>query len=259
MICLIICHFNDPHLPYAVASLKNQSQKIRIYLVDDGSRPEFKKMFAHFRGIEVEEIPKNKGIGYARDLGLSHALRTGCVFIGFLDSDGIAHPSFVEKAVERLKNNRKLLGVSARKGLANPKVRIAKVKYRYKIYKKDSFQLDCSLFKAEAFKDRRILDRRSGEDSVLIQSFREDELSKLEVPYFHFERESVQTFFRDEFYGAYYGYRANLTRTIFQILITPYSSLKMILENHWILEGLLFPFRQFVWLVGFLLGFDVQR
>jgi glycosyltransferase involved in cell wall biosynthesis len=251
---MIICHFNDLHLPYAVASLKNQSQKVNIFLVDDGSRSEFKRIFAHFRGIEVEEIPKNKGIGYARDVGLSRALQTGCDFVGFLDSDGIAHPRFVEKAVERLKNDRKLLGVAAKKGLANPQVRIAKVKYRYKIYKKDSFQLDCSLFKAKALSNLRIVDRRSGEDSVLIQSFKEDELSKIDLPYFHFERESVQEFFRDEFYGAYYGCKFNVKKMLTQLLVTPYSSLKMILINHWVLEGLFFPFRQFVWALGFLLA-----
>jgi glycosyltransferase involved in cell wall biosynthesis len=258
-VCMIICHYNDIHLPYAIASLKNQSQKVSIFLIDDGSRPEFKRMFTRFKGIEIEEIPKNKGIGYARDVGLSRALQTGCDFVGFLDSDGIAHPSFVEKAVERLRNERKLLGVAAKKGLANPQVRIAKVKYRYKIYKKDSFQLDCSLFKAKAFSNKRILGRRSGEDSILLQSFKQDELSKLNVPYFHFERESISAFFRDEFYGAYYGYKGNMAKTFFQILITPHTSLKMVIRNHWFLEGLLFPVRQFVWFFGFLLGVKSER
>ena len=258
-VCMIICHYNDLHLPYAVASLKNQSQKVSIFLVDDGSRPEFKRMFAHFKRIKVEEILKNKGVGHARDEGLSRAMQTGCDFVGFLDSDGIAHPSFVEKAVGRLKNDRKLLGVAAKKGLANPQIRIAKVKYRYKIYKKDSFQLDCSLFKAKAFSNRRIPDRRSGEDSILLQSFKEDELSKLNVPYFHFERESILAFFRDEFYGAYYGYKGNMAKTLFQIFITPFTSLKMIVRNHWFLEGLLFPVRQFVWVLGFLLGAKSER
>jgi hypothetical protein len=180
-------------------------------------------------------------------------------FVGFLDSDGIVHSSFVEKAVSCLENNPSLLGVAAKKGIANPNIRIAKVKYRYKIYKKDGFQIDCSLFKAEAFSDRRILDRRSGKDSILIQSFQEGELAKVNVPYFHFERESVQAFFRDEFYGAYYGYKGNMAKTFFQILITPYTSVKMVFRNRWFLEGLLFPVRQFVWVLGFLLGVRVQR
>lgn len=258
-VSMIICHYNDSHLPYAVASLKNQSQEVGIYLVDDGSRPEFKRTFANFKNIEVEQNLRNKGIGYARDVGLSHVLHTGCDFVGFLDSDGIAHRLFVERAIERLRNDRNLLGVAAKKGLANPQVRIAKVKYRFKIYKKDSFQLDCSLFKAKAFSNRKIVDRKSGEDSVLLQSFKEGELSKIDLPYFHFERESVREFFRDEFYGAYYGYKFNVKKMLTQLLVTPYSSLKMIFRNHWLLEGLLFPFRQFVWVLGFLLGMHVER
>ena len=256
---MIICHYNDPHLSSAIASLKNQSQEVSIFLVDDGSRPEFKRVIAHFKGVKIEEIQENRGIGYARDLGVRRALQSSCDFVGFLDSDGVAHRLFVERAVERLKNDGKLLGVAAKKGLANPQIRIAEVKYRYKIYKKDSFQLDCSLFKAKAFSNRRIPARRSSEDSILLQSFKQDELSKLNVPYFHFERESISAFFRDEFYGAYYGYKGNMTKTFFQILITPYTSLKMVIRNHWFLEGLLFPVRQFVWLLGFLLGAKSER
>jgi glycosyltransferase involved in cell wall biosynthesis len=256
---MLICHFNDPHLPCAVESLKKQSRKVRITVIDDGSDSKHKQIFASFMDVEIIEISQNKGIGYARGTGLSHALQKNCDFIGFLDSDGIAHPTFVEKAVEHLKNSRNLLGISAKKGLANPQVRIAKVKYRYKIYKKDSFQLDCSLFKAKALASRRIPYRKSGEDSVLIQSFKEGELSKIDLPYFHFERESVREFFRDEFYGAYYGYKFNVKKMLMQLLVTPYSSLKMIIRNYWFLEGLLFPFRQFVWVLGFLLGMNVER
>jgi len=258
-VCMIICHFNDPHLPYALASLKKQSKKTDIILVDDCSNLEFRKAYTHIKDVETIEISQNRGIGHARNVGLSHALQRNYDFIGFLDSDGIAHSSFVEKAVNCLAHDKNLLGVAAKKGIANPHVRIARTKYRYKIYKKDGFQLDCSLFKAGAFENKRIPERRAGEDSVFIQLFKEGELSKLDLPYFHFERKNIQTFFKDEFYGAYYGYKTNVTRTLMSLLITPYSSLKMILINRWILEGLLFPFRQFVWLLGYLLGSSSER
>jgi glycosyltransferase involved in cell wall biosynthesis len=256
---MIICQFNDPHLPYAIASLKRQSKNVDIILVDDGSDRKFRKVYSHVKNVKIIELAQNKGIGHARNVGLSHALQRNYDFIGFLDSDGIAHPLFVEEAVSHLKSHKNLLGVAAKKGIANPDVRIARVKYRYKIYKKDGFQLDCSLFKAEAFENKRIPDRRAGEDSVFILLFKEGELSKLNLSYFHFERESIQTFLRDEFYGAYYSYKTNITRTLMQLLITPYSSVKMILTNHWILEGLLFPLRQFIWLLGYLLGSSSER
>jgi len=256
---MIICHFNDTHLPYAIASLKRQSKKVHILLVDDGSDLEFKKAYAHIKDVESIEIPKNLGIGHARNLGLSHALQSKFDFIGFLDSDGISHPLFVEKAVDNLTQHKNLLGVAAKKGIANPDVRIARVKYRYKIYKKDDFQLDCSLFKAKAFENKWIPDRRAGEDSVFIKLFKEGQLSKLDLPYFHFERENIKDFFRDEYYGAYYGYKTDLSKTFKQFLMTPYSSSKMILMNLWILEGLLFPFRQLVWLIGYLNGIGVVR
>jgi glycosyltransferase involved in cell wall biosynthesis len=256
---MIICHFNDPHLPYAIASLKKQSQRVHIILVDDGSNLEFKKAYAHIKDIETIELPKNKGIGHARSIGLSRALQKNCDFIGFLDSDGIAHLSFVEKAIDCLNSHKNLLGVAAKKGIANPDARIARVKYRYKVYKKDDFQLDCSLFKKEAFESKWIPDRRAGEDSVFIKLFKKGQLSKLNLPYFHFERENIRDFFRDEYNGAYYSYKSNLSKTFKQLLITPYSSLKMILINRWILEGLLFSFRQFVWFLGFLLGSGSER
>ena len=265
---MIICHFNDPHLPYAIASLKKQSKKTDIILVDDGflfresgtgktvvkyvsELPQFKQFY---KDMKIIEPPQTRGIGYARNIGLNYALKTKYDFVGFLDSDGIAHPLFVEKAVNHLKKHKNLLGVSAKKGIANPDIRIARVKYRYKIYKKDDFELNSSLFRAEACKNRKIPDRIVGEDSVFIRSFSQGELGKLDLPFYHFERETIQSFLRDEFYGAYYSYKTNLTKTVIQFLITPYSSMKIILRKHWILEGLLFPLRQFIWFIGYLLG-----
>lgn len=258
-VCMIICNFNDSHLPYAVASLKRQSKKVDIILVDDGSTQEFRRTYKRMKNVEKVELPQNKGIGHARSVGLSLASRKNYDLIGFLDSDGIAHPLFVEEALDRLIHDKNLLGVCANKGLANPNVRIAKVKYRYKIFKKDDFQLDCSLFKRQAFDKNKIPDRRAGEDSVFILSFKQEELSKLSVPYYHFERENLRDFFRDEYYGAYYGYKADSVRIFMRFLLTPFTSQKMILRNHWILEGLLFPFRQLVWFTGYLMGSDSIR
>lgn len=252
---MIICHFNDPYLPHAIASLKKQSKKTDIILVDDGSDPQFKRLY---KDVKTIELIQNRGVGYARKVGLDYALERNHDFIGFLDSDGIAHHLFVEKAVDHLRKHNGLQGVSAKKGIANPNNRIAMMKYRYKTYKKDDFQLDCSLFKTEAFEKRKISDRRVGEDSVFIQSFTEEKLSKLNLPYYHFEREDIRSFLRDEFYGAYYSYKTKLTKTVMQFLITPYSSMKMILRKRWILEGLLFHLRQFIWFIGYLLGITIR-
>jgi len=255
---MIICHFNDPHLPYAIASLKNQSKKTDIILVDDGSTSEFRRAYMNIKNVETIELNKNRGIGHARNVGLNRAFQTNYDFVGFLDSDGIAHSSFVENAVLNLKNRKNLLGVCAKKGIANPNNKIAMMKYHYKTYKKDDFQLDCSLFKAEAFENRKISDRRVGEDSIFIQSFTKEKLSKLNLPYYHFEREDIKSFLRDEFYGAYYSYKTDLTKTVMQFLITPYSSMKMVLRKRWILEGLLFHLRQFIWFIGYLLGVAIR-
>jgi len=258
-VCMIICHFNDPHLPYAIASLKKQSQKTDIILVDDGSAPEYKRVYRDIKNVRIIELAQNMGIGHALNVGLYHALQKNYDFIGMLASDGIAHPLFIEEAVNRLTSDKVLLGVCAKKGLANPNIRIARVKYHYKIYKKDDFQLDCSLLKKEAFEKRNIPDRRVGEDSVFIRLFNQEELAKLSIAYYHFERENIKSFFRDEYYGAYYSYKADSSKTFRQFFVTPYSSIKMILRNHWILEGLLFPFRQFIWLLGYLLGSSSER
>ena len=141
-----------------------QTRKPDIVLVDDGflhrSHEGGKTTVRHvseipyFAGlckdVHIIEPTQTRGIGYARDIGLKYAIRRNYEFIGFLDSDGVAHHSFVEKAVIQLHRQSNLLGVCARKGIANPKIRIARLKYRYKIYKRDDFQLDCNLFKAKA-------------------------------------------------------------------------------------------------------------
>lgn len=251
--CMIVCHFEDLHLPFALASLKQQTEKPHVILVDDASESQFRKAYAHVRDIEIIELSKNEGIGHARNVGLKYALRLGCDFIGFLDSDGIAHPRFVEEAVGWLNSNTGVLGVCAKKGLANPYSRVARMKYRYKTYKKDEFQLDCSLFRREAF-ERRVPERRVGEDSVFILSFTPGKLAKLGIPYYHFECESFVDFFRDEYVGAYHSYKAGHKRVFSQILLTAFTSAKMIFMNRWFMEGLLFPFRQFVWLIGYLNG-----
>jgi len=248
---MIVCHYNDPHLSHAVNSLKNQSKKTDIVLVDDGSAQQFKHFY---KNVKIINLIQNRGIGHARSVGINYTLNRRFNFIGFLDSDGIAHPRFIEKAIQYLENNKNILGVSARKDVANPKSRIALVKYHYKIYKEDNFQLDCSLFRTEAIKGRTMPDRIVGEDSVFIGSFSEGALRKLNLPYYHFEREDIRSFFRDEFYGAYYSFKSNPMRITKQFLATPFSSLKMILVKRWVLEGVLFPLRQLIWLCGYLMG-----
>lgn len=251
---MLVCFFNDVHLSHSILSLKKQSIKTDIVVVDDGSTLEYRKVYSNIDDLVILRISKNLGIGHARNVGLNYALKKDYDYIGFLDSDGIAHFRFIETALSKFSNNQNMLGVCARKDVANSYIRVARIKYRYKIFKRDDFQLDCSLFRRRAFEKRIIPNRRSGEDSVFILSFEKENLSKLIVPYYHFERENLKEFFRDEYYGTYQGYKPDFSATIRQFLLTPLSSLKMILKNGWILEGLLFPFRQTICLIGYLMG-----
>jgi len=254
---MVVCHFNDPHLSYAINSLKKQSRKTSIVIVDDGSDPKFKRVY---QNVKIIELPQNRGVGYARNIGLNYALERNYDYIGFLDSDGVAHSLFIQKAVDYLNSHGNILGVSAKKDIANPSCKIAMLKYRYKIFARDDFQIDCSLFKAKALKNRNIPSRRVAEDSVFLRSFSQNELSKLSIPYHHFERSNIPVYFKDEFYGAFYSCkpRDEFQKVLKRFLITPYSSIKMILVKGWFLEGLFFPLRQMVWLTGFLIGYKMQ-
>lgn len=252
-ICMIIPYYNDRHLPLAADSLRKQSICTDIVVVDDASTlsPALPK------DIPTIRLSQNSGVGCALNAGIKYAFGRGYKYIGVLASDAIAHRFFIESAIKSLTLHPTVLGVSAKKGIANGYSRIARLKFHYKIYKEDAFQMDCSLYRRETFLTHRIPNARSGEDSVFIQSFQKGQLAKIGPEYYHFEKERVQDFFRDEFYGPYYCVKFKIP--LKQLAATPVSSLKMILLRHWFLEGLLFPFRQFVWVLGFLFGMNLQR
>ncbi|MDA8777090.1 glycosyltransferase family 2 protein [Pontimonas sp.] len=90
----------------AVASAVNQIRPCVVLVVDDGSGHEFQKKLtssiAKLRNVRTILLRSNFGIGYVDNLIIQSA---DTEFLGFLDSDDLLSPHFVERMEESLDRN----------------------------------------------------------------------------------------------------------------------------------------------------------
>lgn len=92
------------YLKQAVDSIYRQTDsRFHIYIVDDCSdNPLVKKELLELEKssdkVSVIFAPENKGPGTARNIGTRQAIKDGCAFICYLDSDDMAHERRVEVA-----------------------------------------------------------------------------------------------------------------------------------------------------------------
>lgn len=90
----------------AVASAVNQIRPCAVLVVDDGSGHEFQKKLtrsiAKHRNVRTILLRDNFGIGYVDNLIIQ---RADTEFLGFLDSDDLLSPHFVERMEESLDRN----------------------------------------------------------------------------------------------------------------------------------------------------------
>ena len=100
MISVIMPVYNTCHvyLGEAIESVRNQTYKdFEFIIVDDGSNEETKRVLHEqfLKGgiIKIMTIPKNKGIGHARNAGV---LVSAGSHIAFLSSDDVWHSTFLE-------------------------------------------------------------------------------------------------------------------------------------------------------------------
>ena len=100
---IIPCYNSEKYLEKAVDSVRKQSlEEIEIILIDDGSSDKTPTLLQHYKmednRIEVVSHQKNKGLGAARNNGMSNA---NGEYIFFLDSDDYIHPNFLESLYDK--------------------------------------------------------------------------------------------------------------------------------------------------------------
>jgi len=102
-----------PSLVTAVNSVTNQSwSNIELLIVDDASPPEYRDVLENIaspdKRIRVIYARSNGGAYRARNLGLEEARGE---YVTFQDSDDWSHPRRVERQVEQLRQDQRLLAV----------------------------------------------------------------------------------------------------------------------------------------------------
>lgn len=102
---IIPCYNSENYLKKAVDSVLNQSiAELQIILVDDGSTDKTPVLLQQYKlqdnRVEVVTHPKNKGLGPARNSGISIASGE---YIFFLDSDDYIHPNSFEVLYDQAK------------------------------------------------------------------------------------------------------------------------------------------------------------
>ncbi len=98
---VIICTYNRARfLPRALKSLQNQTFKdFEVILVDDGSTDKTKEVIKKYPWVKYY-YQKNRGVGVARNLGIS---KSKGKFITFLDSDDAYLPEHLEYRFKQIK------------------------------------------------------------------------------------------------------------------------------------------------------------
>lgn len=90
----------------AVASAVNQTRPCVVLLVDDGSGLKFQKKLtskmSRYQNVKTILLPRNYGIAYVDNVVIQ---RAETEFLGFLDSDDLLSPHFVERMEESLDRN----------------------------------------------------------------------------------------------------------------------------------------------------------
>lgn len=112
-VTVIIPCFNDgKYIMKALQSIYIQTLlPEKIIIVDDGSNAETKKVLKNIKHSSVEIIyQENKGVSNARNTAIELAQTD---YILNLDADDYFEPSFIEKAVDVLKNNNQVVAVSS--------------------------------------------------------------------------------------------------------------------------------------------------
>ncbi len=253
-VAIIIPVFYREHLKKAIRSvLLNDCD---VILVNDSDVP---LTYEHPR-VTVIDNGMNLGVGISRNRGVRAALDVGYDLIGFVDSDSVLSPTW-RRECEKTLQDPSIIGVSGLALNPNQPSTIARVKYVLKDYsrrKSIPFQIDCSLFKREAFAHASFGKRRIAEDAFFLRQIDRSRLAVNEDTIsYHHEVDSVSDYFRKEIVGALYSLSEPLSvaRSFF---LTPYTCMKMVLrkDRHpdYPIAALIWLIRQVAWNLAYVLG-----
>ncbi len=99
-VSLIIPTFSRPHLlPRCVESAHKAGSSVEVVVVDDASSDETATVCQTLRDIKYVRLDSNRGVGGARNEGVSAS--TG-EYIGFLDDDDLRLPNSIDAQVSLL-------------------------------------------------------------------------------------------------------------------------------------------------------------
>jgi glycosyltransferase involved in cell wall biosynthesis len=253
-VAIIIPVFYREHLEKAIKSIL--ASDCDIILVNDSDIP---LEFNHER-VTIIDNKQNMGVGISRNRGVNLAMEQGYDLIGFVDSDSMIS-RYWRPECEKSLDDPRIVGVSGLALNPNQRSRVARVKFILKDYsrRKDiPFQIDCSLFKREAFTLSNFGNRRIGEDSFFLRKLDRSVLVVNEKAIsYHNEIESVRDFFRKEIVGAFYS--LSCPRDVAQsFLLTPLTCFKMLRlrKRHYDYSyaALIWFVRQIAWNMAYAIG-----
>jgi glycosyltransferase involved in cell wall biosynthesis len=227
-----------------------------VIIVNDSDTP---LAFDHER-VTILDNCENLGVGISRNRGVRFALEKGYELIGFVDSDSIVSRSWRSQCEKTLEDP-SVFGVSGLALNPNQKSRIARMKFLFKDYgRRRSIppQIDCSLFRREAFLLSDFGTRRAGEDSYFLRKLGANRIRVNESAIsYHHEVESIRTYFKKEIVGALYSL-SQPVRAARTFLLTPLTCLKMLRRwkkhRDYPLASLAWLLRQVVWNMAYAVG-----
>lgn len=107
----VISAFRPPaDLPERVAALRTQVHGVVV--VDDGSASA-RDLAIEMEGVELIELPENRGIAAALNVGIERARELGATHVLTLDQDSVVPPGYVDSAMASLRSHagRRVAGV----------------------------------------------------------------------------------------------------------------------------------------------------
>ena len=107
-VAIVITNHNyAEYLPSALTSCEAQVRKAdRVIVVDDASTDNSLELLKKYPEIEVIQLPENKGVAHARNVGIKAA--TDCQYIICLDADDMLHTAYIETLLPHLVKDRAL-------------------------------------------------------------------------------------------------------------------------------------------------------
>jgi GT2 family glycosyltransferase len=102
-VAVVVPNWNgSDSLTACLDSLLNQSEKVHIIVVDNGSADESRDILKKYENIEVILHDKNKGFSGGVNAGFRSAINAGFDYVAAFNNDAVAEKDWLEKLVKEL-------------------------------------------------------------------------------------------------------------------------------------------------------------